>query len=161
MEAEHNVRRHAEAAVSLGPDDEEISGLIAHELDRHLEQRDFDDELHKLVQTQRERIDDAISKKSGGVLVICKALLRHLRDCQWAEYEEIMNVQTLVLRPEEELFDTILSKVKTQSPQNVKIAFTVFCLVSQVLTGSAMSFEEMINALRLLNIGKTINDSWR
>ena len=157
LEAEHAVRRHAEAAASLGPDDEGINRFIAHELDRYLEQRDFDDELHTLVQTQRERVEDAISKKSGGVLVICKALLGYLRDCQWAGYEEIMNVQTHVLRPEEELFDTLLSKVKMQSPQNVKIAFTVFCLVSQVLTGSAMSFEEMINALQLLDIGKTIN----
>ncbi|GAB7330154.1 hypothetical protein MBLNU13_g01829t1 [Cladosporium sp. NU13] len=158
LEAEHTIRRHAEAAVSLGPDDEGISRFITHELDRHLEQRDFDDELHALLQTQRERIEDAISKKSGGVLVICKALLGYLRDCQWTGYEEIMNVQTHVLRPEEELFDTLLSKVKTQSPQNVKIAFTVFCLVSQVLTGSAMSFEEMVNVLQLLNIGKAINE---
>jgi ankyrin repeat protein len=158
LEAEHTVQRHAEAAVSLGPDDEGTSRFIAHELDRHLEQRDFDDELHKLVETQRERIEDAIAKKSGGVLVICKALLGYLRDCQRAAYEEIMNVQTHVLRPEEELFDTLMSKVKLQSPENVKIALTVFCLVSQISTGSAMSFEEMTNALELLNIGKAINE---
>lgn len=157
LENEHVVRRHAEAAVYLGPDDEGISRFIVHELDRHLEQRDFDDELHTLVQTQRERIEDAISKKSGGVLVICKALLGYLRDCQWAGYEEIMNVQTHVLRPEEELFDTLLSKVKMQSSQNVKIAFTVFCLVSQVLTGSAVSFKEMTDALQLLKLGEAIN----
>lgn len=158
LEAEHTVRRHAEAAVSLGPDDEGISRFIAHELDRHLEQRDFDDELHILIETQRERVEDAISKRSGGVLVVCKALLGYLRDCQWAGYEEIMNVQTRVLRPEEELFDTLMSKVKMQNPQNVRIALTVFCLVSQVSTGSAMSFKEMTNALQLLNVGKDINE---
>ena len=158
LEAEHTVRRHAEAAVALGPDNEGICRFIAHELDRHLEQRDFDDELHELVLTQRERIEDAISKKSGGVLVICKALLGYLRDCQWTGYEEIMNVQTRVLRPEEELFDTLMSKVKMQNSENVKIALTVLCLVSQVSTGSAMSFKEMTNALQLLNIGHAINE---
>lgn len=158
LEAEHAVRRHAEAAVWLGPDEEGITRFIAHELDRHLEQRDFDDELHKLVETQRERIEDAIAKKSGGVLVVCKALLGYLRDRQRAGYEEIMNVQTHVLRPEEELFDTLMSKVKMQSPHDVQTAFTVFCLVSQVLTGSAMSFEELTNALQLLNIEKAINE---
>jgi ankyrin repeat protein len=157
LEAEHTVRRHAEAALSLDLDDEGISSLIAHELERHLDQRDFDDELHQLVQAQRERIEDAIAKKSGGVLVICKALLGYLRDCQRAGYEEIMNVQTHVLRPEEELFDTLMSKVKMQSHENVEIALTVFCLVSQISTGSAMSFEEMTDALQLLNIGKAIN----
>lgn len=157
LEAEHTVRRHAEAAVSLDLDDEGISRFIAHEFDRRLEQRDFDDELHNLVEMQRGRIEDAIAKRSGGVLVICKALLGYLRDCQWAGYEEIMNIQTHVLRPEEELFDTLMFKVKMQSPENAKIALTVFCLVSQISTGTAMSFEEMTNALQLLNIGKAIN----
>ena len=158
LEDDHNIRRRAEASVALVPGDGGIRRFIAHELDRHLEQRDFDDELHELVQTQLERIQDAICDKSGGVLVICKALLGYMRDFQRAGFDEIMHVQTRVLRPEEELFNTLMSKIKMQSPVNVKIALIVFSLVSQVLSGSAMSFEEMTDALKALEIGKAVNE---
>lgn len=158
LEADHNIRRRAEAAVALVPGDEGIRRFITHELDRHLEYRDFDDELHELVQTQPGRIQDTVSDKSGGVLVICKALLGYMRDFQWAGYDEIMHVQTRVLRPEEELFNTLMSKIKMQSPVHVKLALIVFSLVSQVLPGSAMSFQEMTDALKALDIGKAVNE---
>jgi ankyrin repeat protein len=153
----HDTRRLEEAAIELAPSDEEMCMFIGHELRLRLEQGDFDDDLHEHLEPQLERVERSICDSSRGVLVICKALLSYLRDFQWAGYEEIMQVQTRVLRPEEETFNVLLSKVKSQDPVSVTTALTAFSLVSQVLPGSAMTFKEMADALRHVKVEKAIN----
>jgi ankyrin repeat protein len=148
--AGHTVRRHAEADLALVPSDEDIQMFIDHELSLRMEHRDYDDELHELLQTQRERVEDVLCRKSSRTLVVCKALLGYLRDFQKAGYDEVMHLQTGVLRPEEEVFNVLMSKVKHESPETVEIALLAFSLVSQIPSGSTMTFEDLTNALRRL-----------
>jgi ankyrin repeat protein len=157
VQLHHDTRRLEEAAIELAPSDQEMCMFIGHELRLRLEQGDFDADLHEYLEPQLERVKRSICDSSRGVLVICKALLSYLRDFQWAGYEEIMQVQTRVLRPEEETFNVLLSKVKSQDPVSVTTALTAFSLVSQVLPGSAMIFKELADALRHLKVEKAIN----
>ena len=154
----HAVRRHAEADLALSPTDEDISMFIEHELDLHMAQRDYDEDLLELLRTQRERVETVLCRKSSRALVVCKALLGYLRDFQQTGYDEIMHLQTGVLRPEEEVFNFLLSKIKGQGPEDVRIALLAFNLVSQIPSGSTMTFEDLTNALRLLHIGRTIDE---
>jgi ankyrin repeat protein len=153
----HDTRRLEEAAIELAPNDEEMCMFIGHELRLRLEQGDFDADLHEHLEPQLERVERSICDSSRGALVICKALLSYLRDFQWAGYEEIMQVQTRVLRPEEETFNVLLSKVKSQDHVSVTTALTAFSLVSQVLPGSVMTFKELADALSHLKVERAIN----
>lgn len=157
-QAGHTSRRFSEAALALVPNDEDIRMFIDHEIRLRMARREYDDELHKLFQTQLERVENVICRKSSKVFVVCKSLLGYLRDFQRAGYDEIMQVQTRVSRPEEELFNVLMSKIKVQSRGDVKIALTAFSLVSQVPSGSTMTFEDLTNALRLLRVEKTISE---
>jgi ankyrin repeat protein len=154
----HNIRRHAEADLALVPSDEDIQTFIEHELSLRLAHRDYDEELHELLRTQRERVENIICRKSSRALVVCKALLGYLRDFQKAGYDEIMHLQTGVLRPEEEVFNLLMSKVKSEDSENVKIALLAFSLVSQIPSGSTMTFEDLTNALHRLPAGRTIDE---
>lgn len=157
-QADHAVRRYSEAALALVPDDEDIRMFIDHELRLRMARREYDDELHELLQTQLERVENVVCRKSSKVLVVCKSLLSYLRDFQRAGYDEIMQVQIRVSRPEEELFNVLMSKIKAQSPGDVRIALVAFSLVSQVPSGSTMTFEDLTNALRLLSVERAINE---
>jgi ankyrin repeat protein len=157
VQLRHDTRRLEETAIELAPSDEEMCMFIGHELRLRLEQGDFDADLHEHLEPQLERVERSICDSSRGALVICKSLLSYLRDFQWAGYEEIMQVQTRVLRPEEETFNVLLSKVKSQDPVSVTTALTSFSLVSQILPGSAMVFKELADALRHLKIERAIN----
>lgn len=154
----HDTRRYEEVALELTPNsNDDMFMLIDDELKLRLHQRDFDDELAEIVEEHFERIGRAICDKSKRVLVICKALLAYLRDFQLAGYEEIMHLQTRVLRPEEEVFDVLMRKIKQQSPESVVIALSAFSLVSQILPDSKMTFEEFYDALKALKVEKSIS----
>jgi len=158
VQAGHTIRRHAEADLALMPSDEDIQMFIDHELSLRMAHRDYDEELHEVLQTQRERVESVLCRKSSRALVVCKALLGYLRDFQKAGYDEIMHLQTGVLRPEEEVFNLLMAKVKAESHENVRIALLAFSLVSQIPSGSTMTFEDLTNALHRLRTGRTIDE---